>query len=246
LLKWCDTAQDNEVKEYIIEKLAQRVNDRQLNYGPTHNELKISGLPSIDYYIKHFGSYSAACKEVGVDPMFSKRLPDGFWDVLSKIKIFIDTREQQPLNFDNSESMKLDFGDYTAAGDDYNYTYVDRKSGNDFISTLSLRNLDRFRAELIRARDLDSYLFVVTESSLEKLYAYIQSAKRSKFGPQKTNLKFIYHNMRELAHEFAGNCQFVFTGSRQNSEDLIQRILHYGPALWNVDLQYYIDKNELA
>ena len=245
LLKWCETAQESEVRQYIIDKLHQRVKDRELKRGPTHNELKISGLPSVDFYIKHFGSYSSACEKVGVEPIFFKRLPDEFWQILPDIKIFIDTREQQPLFFDKSESMKLDFGDYTAAGDDYNYTYIDRKSGNDFISTLSLRNLERFRAELVRARDLDSYLFVVIESSLDQLYSYIKSAQRNKFGPQKTNLKFIYHNMRELSHEFAGHCQFVFTGSREKSEDIIKRILYYGPTLWNVDLQYYIDKNEL-
>ena len=57
--------------------------------------------------------------------------------------------------------MKLDFGDYTAAGDYYTYTYIDRKSEGDLKSTLSSGNLDRFKRELERAREFNSYVFVV-------------------------------------------------------------------------------------
>jgi hypothetical protein len=47
--------------------------------------------------------------------------------------------------------------------------------------------------------------------------------------------------MRVLAHEFAGHCQFIFSGSRGQSEELIPKILTLGKKLWKVDLQYYID-----
>jgi hypothetical protein len=142
--------------------------------------------------------------------------------------------------------MALDTGDYTAAGDFYDRTYIDRKSASDFISTLSLRNLDRFKAELGRISNMDSYLFVVVESSLEYIEKYLKSAKRNKFGPHKTSSRFIYHNMRELMHEFSDRCQFVFTGGRDQSEFLIPKILFFGSILWNVDIQYYIDNNELG
>ena len=115
--------------------------------------------------------------------------------------------------------MKLDFGDYTAAGSDYDYTYIDRKSAGDFIGTLSVNNLDRFRRELERARDMDCYLFIITESSINEIY------KKNRWGPHSTNLKFIYHNMRVLAHDFADTCQFVFSGSREASELIIPKIL---------------------
>ena len=173
--------------------------------------------------------------------MFSKKIPKDFWGDIPDIKIFIDTREQLPLSFNNSDSMKLDFGDYTAAGEHYSYTYVDRKSANDFIGTLSLRNIDRFKRELSRAKEAGSYVFVVIESDLQGLQSYIGAAKKNKFGPSKINLSFIYHNMREISHEFKGVCQFVFSGGRAESEDIIPRILFFGEKLWDVDLQYNID-----
>jgi ERCC4-type nuclease len=180
-----------------------------------------------------------------VKPLFGTKLPEEFFKDIdfSDMKIFVDTREQQPLVFENQSSMKLDFGDYTASGEYYDYTYVDRKSGNDFIGTLSLGNLDRFRREIGRAQELNSYIFIVIESSLQKLEAYMRAAKNQKFGPHKTNLNFIYHNMREISHEFSDCCQFVFAGSRENSQDIIKRILFFGRKIWNSDLQYYIDKN---
>ena len=52
--------------------------------------------------------------------------------------------------------------------------------------------------------------------------------------------------MRVLAHEFAGTCQFLFTGSRENSELIIPKLLVLGDKLWDVDLQYYIDKDGLG
>ena len=48
--------------------------------------------------------------------------------------------------------------------------------------------------------------------------------------------------MRVLNHQFSGNCQFIFTGSREKSEEFIPKLLKLGKKLWNVDLQYYIDK----
>lgn len=244
--KWLDQAQADEVKEYIIKTFKKRINEKSLKIMPSHIEGVIHKLPSINHCVKHFGSYSALAETLQVKPMFSKRLPKNFWDEGHDIKIFIDTREQQPLSFDKQESMKLDFGDYTAAGEHYSYTYIDRKSANDFIGTLSLKNLERFKREIERAREADSYIFIVIESDLAGLEAYMRAAKRNNFGPSKTNLNFIYHNMREISHEFNDVCQFVFTGSRENSEKIIKKILYFGESLWNVDLQYYLDNHDLG
>lgn len=247
LKKWCKQAPKGELKQYALKVLKQRVQEKELARGPCHLELLVNRLPELDVYIDCFGSYTAACDEAGVKPLFFKRMPKDFFDCdVSGMSIFVDTREQKPLNFQNSSPMALDAGDYTAAADFYDRTYVDRKSPSDFISTLSLSNLDRFKRELERICELDSYLFIVTECSLGYLEKYIRAAKSKKFGPSKTNLKFIYHNMRELSHQFEDRCQFIFTGSRENSEALIPRILFFGSILWNVDLQYYLEKNELV
>jgi hypothetical protein len=235
LLDWCAKTPDTQVKEYILELLDRRIKRKELKFAPSHLELKTSDMPTVDLYQKHFGSYSAACSLVGVKPLFCSRLPDE-WNnpVPDDVKIFVDTREQQPLQFKNSESLKLDFGDYAVGSKYYDYTYVDRKSETDFKSTLSKNSLNRFRAELQRTKDFDSYLFVVTETDISTM------EKRNKWSPHTSNMKYIYHNMRVLAHDFAGHCQFIFTGSREQSQQLIPKILTLGKKLWNVDLQYYI------
>ena len=235
LLDWCAKTPDAQVKEYILELLDRRIKRKELKFGPSHVELKTSDMPTVDLYQKHFGSYSKACDLVGIKPLFSTRLPDEWQNpVPDDVKIFIDTREQQPLEFDNSESLKLDFGDYAVGSNHYDYTYVDRKSETDFKSTLSKNSLNRFRAELQRTKDFDSYLFVVTETDMSTM------EKRNKWSPHTSNMKYIYHNMRVLAHDFSGHCQFIFTGSREQSQQLIPKILTLGKKLWNVDLQYYI------
>jgi len=241
LIKWCFKEDKGTVRPYVLKKLKDRVKAKDLNKGPNHLELKIASLPDIDVYKHLFGSYSKACNEAGVEPLFPQRVHKDFFndpEEFNGLKIFIDSREQQPLKFENSETLKLDFGDYTVGGDDYTYTYVDRKSEQDFKGTLS-GGFERFKRELERVRQFDSYLFIVVEGDLASIY------KKNRWGPHKSNLNFIYHNMRVLTHEFNGNCQFVFSGSRENSQNLIPKILKLGKSLWHSDLQYYIDKNDL-
>ena len=48
--------------------------------------------------------------------------------------------------------------------------------------------------------------------------------------------------MRLLMHKFAKKCQFVFTGGRAQSEQIIPKLLVYGKKNWETDLQYFIDK----
>jgi hypothetical protein len=241
MLKWCANESEDKVGEYIIKKLKDRIEKKKLQYAPNHLELKIAQLPDIDTYKRIFGSYSKACKKAEVKPLFSKPITPKFFNDDSEfedLEIMIDTREQKPLVFNNSQELKLDFGDYTVAGEDYNYTYIDRKAEQDFKGTMS-GGFERFKRELDRVKQFESYLFIVVESDLNKIY------KNNMFGPHKSNLKFVYHNMRLLTHEYKGYCQFVFTGNRTNSQSIIPKILTLGKSLWDVDLQYYIDRGEV-
>lgn len=241
MLKWCMSQSKKIVADYSLKKLKKRIKDKSLKYAPNHLELKISQLPDIDVYKKAFGSYSRAAELAGVSPLYSKPAPAAIFNDDSEfedLEIMVDTREQKPLIFDKSQELKLDFGDYTVGGDDYDYTYVDRKAEQDLKGTLS-GGFNRFKRELDRVKQFESYLFIVVESDLNKIY------KNNMFGPHKSNLKFIYHNMRLLTHEYKGYCQFIFTGNRANSQSIIPKILKLGKSLWHVDLQYYIDKGEL-
>lgn len=239
MVQWLIKNKDNKLaKHYAVSELKNRVEEKSLLKAPNHIELQIYDLPPIDSYKMLFGSYTEACKPAGVEPMFSKRICKEFYsDKYRDTPIFIDTREQQPLVFPNSKTMKLDFGDYTSSGDYYSYTYVDRKGEQDFKSTMST-GFERFKKELDRCRNMGCYLYVVTESDIEKI------KKRNNFSKHRSNLDYIWHNMRVLSHEYAGCCQFIFTGNREKSVEIIPKLLVLGDALWNTDIQYYLDKQK--
>ena len=238
LIQWCESAPIEEVKPYIISCLKNRIKKKELKYGPSTIELFTSSLPTIQLYKQFFGSYSKACEACGVKPMFGANLTTSFHSDFRDIKIYIDTREQQPLEFKNSEKLKLDVGDYAVGGDNYNYTYVDRKSFGDFCSTMTV-DYKRFRRELQRCRDLGCYLFIVTESNLYKM------AERNLYSPKRYNLDYAFHNMREIQSEYRDCCQFVFSGNRSNSQMLIPKLLVNGKNLWNTDIQYFLDSGAM-
>jgi hypothetical protein len=241
LEKWAATAEREHVQQILLDMLSKRIISKDLQYAPNHLELKLLDLPEIEIYKVFFGSYNEACRRLQVEPLLNKSVKSKFLKEnknLNDIEILIDTREQNPLKFPNSKSHKLDFGDYTATGEYYNKTYIDRKSETDFKSTMTV-GFDRFKKELQRTVDFDSFLYIVVESSTEKVI------RNNSFGPHKSNLTFVWHQMRVLSHEFARRCQFVFSGGRKRSENLIPILLDAGPEMWHSDIQYYIDKRIL-
>lgn len=238
LVEWCDVADQEEVKEYIIYLLKKRIEKKGLDYGPCTTELYTSELPPLRVYKRIFGSYKTACDLCGVKPMLGANLPKEFHKDYRDVKIFIDTREQQPLKFKNSAPLKLDIGDYCVTRENFQYTYVDRKSFNDFCGTLSTE-YKRFVRELERCRQSNSFLFIVVESNLYKL------RDLNRYAPKKFNLDFIFHNMKQLQRDYRDCCQFVFAGNRSSSQILIPKLLMLGPKMWNVDVQYFLDIGEM-
>ena len=233
--KWCKTAPRSEVKEYIIKAFKEKKEAKGLQGGPPSLYLQTAGLPDVDLCKEVFGSYSEACKQFGMLPMLSGQLPNQFKNDYSNTPILIDTREQKPLYFKNSESLKLDVGDYAVGGDLYDYTFVDRKSYQDFCATVT-NGYARFVKELERCRSMGCMLFVVTETAFNKMWA------NNKAGYKKFNLDYVYHRMREIQADYSDCCQFVFSGSRRKSEEIIPKILVLGKKLWAVDVQYFWDK----
>ena len=170
LLKWCHHSDPDKVKKYTLKKLKERIQEKELEFGPTHLELLLSDLPTIDIYKKFFTSYSHACSQAEVRPMLYRNLDETFFtqEGFENLEIVIDTRENNPLPFKNTKKFALDFADYTASGTRYDYTFVERKSESDFKSTMSY-NFPRFRKEMARAKAMDSYVFVVVDSSIQKI-----------------------------------------------------------------------------
>lgn len=238
-LKWSEYADSDNVKLYLLKRLKNRIDEKKLNFAPSHIELLLNGLPDINLFKKFFGSYSSACDELKIKPLFNKNIMAGFFEedsFFDELKILVDTREQQPLKFPRSMFMKLDFGDYAVGKPHYDYTYIDRKSESDFKGTFST-GIARFKRELDRAKEFSSYVFIVVESSID------QVIENNNYGPHKSNLSYIWHNVRAVSHEYAGTCQFIFSGSRDRSKFLIPRLLFHGKKLWNTDMQYFLDKS---
>ena len=129
----------------------------------------------------------------------------------------------------------------TLSGDNFTNTFVDRKSAGDFLSTFGAQ-ADRFRKEMKRCVELDSYMYIVIEKSIKSIENEAFYLKGKKIS---TKLKWVFSNLISIQHEFAGHCQFVFTNSRKHSEKIIPKLLYLGKKLWNVDVQYFLDKEEI-
>ena len=233
--KWCKDAPRKEVEDFVINSIKEKLTSKGITAGPPALYLATAHLPDIDVCTELFGSYSETCKKFGMLPMLSGQLPKSFSQDFSTTPILIDTREQQPLQFKRSEVLKLDVGDYGVSGDNYDYTFVDRKSYQDFCATVT-NGYGRFIKELERCKALGCFLFVVVEVAFGNMW--VENAR----GYKKFRLDYVYHRMREIQANYSDCCQFVFSGSRRSSEELIPKILVLGTQLWNVDLQYFWDK----
>ena len=82
------------------------------------------------------------------------------------MKIKVDSREQKPYEFENSEVGTIPVGDYSIPGLE-DYIAVERKELNDLIGCLTTGR-DRFERELHKGRALD-YFALVIEGSLSDL-----------------------------------------------------------------------------
>lgn len=235
MYRWCEEAPKDEVKEFVLAKFKKRLADKGLDAAPSSIYLKTAGLPTVDIIKKLFGSYTLFCREAGVEPRYGDNLCSGFFEDYSDAKVWIDTRENQPLKFKNSFVCKLDFGDYTLEPKSYTFTHVERKSFSDFASTVT-NGYDRFRKEMERCKSLGCYLFVVVDTDFGGIFKLNNSVYK------KFNMSYVFNKMRQLEVDFGDCCQFVFSGSRKDSEELIPKILCLGKKLWKVDLQYFWEK----
>jgi len=80
---------------------------------------------------------------------------------MNRLKITIDTREQQPWGFFDMADVqrgKLDAGDYALAGD--SGFAIERKGLDDFIQTIT-RHKDRFQRELERMENYPVKIVIV-------------------------------------------------------------------------------------
>jgi len=117
------------------------------------------------------------------------------------MQILIDTREQQPYQFDTpSQVGTLGVGDYSLVGGEHLIT-IERKSIDDLIGCLS-KSRDRFERELFKGRAFE-YMALVVEASLADI---ITHNYRSEMQPKAVIQSLIAFSVRyRLPVWFAGN-----------------------------------------
>lgn len=109
---------------------------------------------------------------------------------LMAVIIKVDSREQRPYEFENSEVGTIPIGDYSICGLE-NHIAIERKELNDLIGCLTIGR-ERFEKELHKARALD-YFALVIEASLSDL---VNGRFRSKMGPKSAVQSLLAFSIR--------------------------------------------------
>jgi hypothetical protein len=239
--KWLKEQPLEKAQEYTKQLLTKRKEDKKLTYSPCQVELRTIMAPSIISYNKLFNDYYDVCSSIGLENKFihPSNIIHQFKNKLnSKDTIYVDTREQNWLKFNIPFEIKtLPYGDYTCSNDNCS-CFIERKSLSDFISTLSVGNLERFKNEIIRAKKDNAYLIVIVEEKLSNALSFQYLPHISK--KIKATPEFIFHNVRQLLQEF-DNLQFVFVDGREEMKRTIESILASKCFYKKVDLQLAYD-----
>jgi hypothetical protein len=239
--KWLKEQPTERAKEYCKELLIKRKESKNLIYSPTQVELRTIMAPSIIFYNKIFKDYYNVCSSIGLENKFvhPNLTGDNFKNKLTqKDTIYVDTREQSWLKFNTPFEIKtLSFGDYACSNDNCG-CFIERKSLSDFISTLSVKNYDRFKNEIEKARKNNSYVIVMVEETLANALSFQYLPHISK--KIKATPEYIFHNVRELLQSY-DNLQFLFVDGRKEMTRLIEAIFASKCFYKKIDLQLAYD-----
>jgi hypothetical protein len=239
--KWLKNQPIQQAQDYCKELLIKRKQNKKLIYSPTQVELRTIMAPSILFYNKIFEDYYSLCSCIGLENKFihPKNISNQFKNKLTtKDTIYIDTREQSWLKFNVPFEIKtLSFGDYSCSNDNCS-CFIERKSLSDFISTLSIKNYDRFKNEIEKAKKNNAYVIVMVEESLTNALSFQYLPHISK--KIKATPEYIFHNVRELLQNY-DNLQFLFVDGRSEMTRLIESIFASKCFYKKIDLQLAYD-----
>jgi len=238
--KWLKEQSLEKAQEYCKNILLKRKEEKNIIYSPSQIELRTIMSPSIIFYNKIFKNYYELCSNLGFKNKFihPENIYNQFKNKFSlQDLVYIDTREQSWLKFNiPSEIKTLKFGDYTSNKDEK--CYIERKSLNDFISTLSSKNIERFKNEINKAKKENAYLIVLVEETLSQALSFQYLPHISK--KIKATPEFIFHNVRELI-QGNDNLQFVFVDGREEMKRVIEAIFCSDGFYNKIDLQLLYD-----
>lgn len=230
LRKWLG-ANPEEGRAWAIEWLARRRAEKGLTYPPTQVELSSLMCPTMRYY-NHIGGYNAICGILGYTLRFGGALsigdlpPEGY---------VIDTREQNPLPLKGVRA-KLNVGDYALAAPRDVGVYIERKSLEDFIGTLSA-GYSRFVREIERAAEVGSYLIILVEHPLADALAF-----KPKHGA--VTMSHVFKNLRDILSSHS-HVQALFVKDRSEAMLAVMQLLAAGRSVKGVDVQYLYESGEI-
>ena len=243
--KWLKEQPIEKAQEYCKSILVQRRNNKNLIYSPSQIELRTIMSPSIIFYNKIFEDYYDVCSDIGLENRFihPKNISNQFKNKLNSLDtIYVDTREQNWLKFDIPFEIKtLPYGDYTCSNENCS-CFIERKSLSDFISTLSVKNFDRFKNEIEKAKFNNSYLIVIIEEKLSNALSFQYLPHISK--NIKATPDYIFHNVRQFLQDY-DNLQFLFVDGRNEMKRMIETIFASKCFYKKVDLQLAYDMKVL-
>ena len=243
--RWLKEQPLEKAQQYCKNFLIKRKEIKNLIYSPTQVELRSIMAPSIIFYNKIFENYYDICSSLGLENKFLRLnlIQDNFKNKLNpKDTIYVDTREQSWLKFNFPFEIKtLPFGDYTCSNNNCN-CFIERKSLSDFIGTLGVKNYDRFKNEIQKAKENNSYIIVMIEETLSNALSFQYLPHISK--KIKVTPEYIFHNVRELLQEY-DNLQFLFVDGRLEMTRVIESIFASDCSYKNFDLQLAYDTKNL-
>ncbi len=236
-----------EAKKWAVGWLQRRREEKNLIYPPTHVELRTLMCPTVRYY-NAVGGYQKICAELGYKTRYEGQLAFKPLDI--EQEIIQDTREQKPLQLDHPTRIAtLNVGDYAIDG---SKVVIERKGLNDFVSTITTKKpdpfkkkkvgIERFRAELDRARAAGIYLIMLVEESIGNAvsFNYLPHMRYTKATPDH-----VFKNLRDLLIEYADCFQTVFVASRHEAAQAIVKLFEAGETVKTVDLHFEYEEGRL-
>lgn len=237
---WLSCVTPRLAQSYIEQYFIQRRDSGKLRYVPTQVELKTMMVPGIKYITEKFGNYTEFCVNLGLNTrFFNHKLDEKKFNDISNKVIFTDSREQRPLELDNTQRIEgLSFGDYRMKDSEI---YIERKSVSDAWGTLT-GGFNRFEKEIVRAKEAGAYLVILVEATFSELEKFPN--ERQVYGKIKIPVEFVHHNIRFLLQKY-DHIQFLFVNNRQEACRIVQKIFSAGNQVKDVDLQYQYDIGKL-
>ena len=230
-------------QDYCRNLLIKRKEKKNLVYSPSQVELRSLPMPSIITYQNLFGDYYKLCEGLGFKNKYRNTNQFKWVNINSAFnEIIIDSRESLPLHIEHPTQIQcLNYGDYALDKPELNQRiFIERKEIKDAINSFT-KNLERFIKEIGRAEQDAANLIVIVELSLSDAlsFNYIPYIKRfTKLTPE-----FLFRNIRDLIQNY--NIQFLFVKNKQESAEMVKKILLSNGEIKNYDVQLLYDEKKL-